>query len=182
MHAEPSNEVPEPHAAALRHLSAFGIPKSVLCELPASAVHTFEFDGTFAHACFKLSMRAVSASLRIHDRSPSEFHRSSRCPCGAGGGAVDGHGGIWHHPPPPEELEHHVWPPVQEPGPGDGGGGTEPEQSGTPKFCQFVAASFPAFGLHVNRLRGNWRHCASTDERKSRYSRSVLLKTYDDSV
>ena len=59
------------------------MPKSTLAELPACDNHTFEPDWTETHACFNCSMRAVSASERIHERNPSEFQICSRWPEGA---------------------------------------------------------------------------------------------------
>ncbi len=50
--------------------------------MPAPDVQMFVPPDTFAHACFNCSMRAGSASVRIHDLSPNEFQTISLCPAG----------------------------------------------------------------------------------------------------
>lgn len=70
----PLKEVPVAHAAAIRHFSALGIPKSTLAELPASGSQIFEPDGTLAQACFNDSTLAGSASVLMEELRPKEFH------------------------------------------------------------------------------------------------------------
>ena len=85
-HAEPSKYCVDEHDAAPEHLAGSGIPKSMLDCVPAPDIHIFACETTFAHACFRDSMRDESASVLIHDRSPWLFHTCSLCPDGIGVG------------------------------------------------------------------------------------------------
>ena len=83
VHSVPLKYCADVHAAALRHLSASGMPKSGLVESPAPGIHTFACEErTSAHAALSVSMREALASVRIHERRPELFHTCSRCPPG----------------------------------------------------------------------------------------------------
>jgi len=79
-HCDPSKYCVDVQAAALPHFSGSGMPKSPLEAVPALGIHMFALCGTFAHACLRESMRAASASARIHERRLLSFHTCSFWP------------------------------------------------------------------------------------------------------
>ena len=98
--AEPSKYWVDEQVAALAHFAESGMPKSVLNCVPAPESQTFACEDTFAHVCFSDSMRAWSASVRTHERSPLLFHTCSRCPEGGTGEGGITEGGTSEAPHP----------------------------------------------------------------------------------
>ncbi len=69
-HSEPLKYSEEEHAAALRHFSGSGMPKSSLEEVPDPGSHTFAPDGTLAHPAFSSTMRLLKNCLEYSILSP----------------------------------------------------------------------------------------------------------------
>ena len=82
MQAAPSKVWVLVQAAARRHLSALGMPKSTLEDRPALGDQTLAPVDTPPQACFSCSILAESASVLIQDCKPNEFQICCFWPAG----------------------------------------------------------------------------------------------------